>query len=1038
MVSHGSLFSVLASCVAALILAAPLAGRADDAQTWEAIETQFHDLPMVARRLTGPLFWLHGDESADKLRLYVEKVAEGGNGCFTAESRPHSDWLGEGWYRDLAICLDEAKRHDLKMWIFDEAWWPSGEVGGRVPAEHASKRMVVATTSVDGPKRVAPAVDRDHLIAVLAGKVAEHGIEGSSLVDLTEAARDEAFAWNAPEGRWEVLVFTWDLAEKRGANYLVDGASQDAVDWYVQTVYQPHYDRFSDDFGKSIAGFFYDEPETYGDWGTEVIPMLDERGTDWKRALVAWKKKLADPEEQAAAKYAYHDALAEAWGRTLYGGITRWCEEHGVKSIGHWLEHRNCYLEQHVCAGNMFQVQKYTSMGGIDAVFDQFVMGQRVARDAPCWQTPKLGSSITHAYGKPDDVSMVEIYGARGQDLTYPEMKWWADHMHVSGISFLIPHSFNPRAPYDRDCPPYFYNNGFEPRWPLYRVFADYTSRLSVVLTGGRHVCPVALLFLGQSAHVGKAVTPEQMSEVLEDALYDCDWLPYEVFENDMRVDGSTLRLRDEAYRVLIVPPVEVIPYATIEKAKAFFDAGGVVVGHGFLPSKSATPDRTAADVAAVRAAVWGDAGPGLGVCKTNAAGGRSYLLPKAPTPEALQKVLAGDANVHATIEVLEGETSHWLHVLHRVKAGRDVFFICNQNHTGEARAFRFRVTAGGEPECWDPMRNTIAPVAYSRVDDRTVDIDITFEPLESVLLVFRQEPALRGGAGDAVGEPIVVARVPWEGPEQAFPLPKDEKGAVSLAGCRWVWLPEGDPVQAADPGTRYFRHVVTVPAGRTIAEAKVRMAADNTFELYVNGHKAASGSDWNRTALTDVKDLLRAGDNVLAVRAVNSSDHPNPAGLIGRYVVTLDDGTIIDGAVDQTWKAFKDEASGWDAVGFDDAAWVAAKEIVAFGGGPWGAVDRPMLTLSPVQGDPFAGRFSLPSEWFDEDLRVWIEADGIEPEAAAAVTLNGAYAGGFIGKPFRLDVTSAARAGENAIEIQPFAPQAVRMVCRRAHVGAD
>ena len=138
----------------------------------------------------------------------------------------------------------------------------------------------------------------------------------------------------------------------------------------------------------------------------------------------------------------------------------------------------------------MFPLQKYSGMGGIDAVFSQFNMGQRVANDAPCWQTPKLGSSITHAYGKPDDITMVEIFGARGQDLTYPEMKWWTDHMQVSGVNFLIPHSFNPRAPRDTDCPPYFYNGGFEPRWPLYRVFADYTSRLSLMLTGGRHVCP--------------------------------------------------------------------------------------------------------------------------------------------------------------------------------------------------------------------------------------------------------------------------------------------------------------------------------------------------------------------------------------------------------------------------------------------------------------------------------------------------------------------------------------------------------------------
>jgi hypothetical protein len=292
----------------------------------------------------------------------------------------------------------------------------------------------------------------------------------------------------------------------------------------------------------------------------------------------------------------------------------------------------------------MMRLQGHGDMGGIDAVFDQFVMGKRVTRDAPCWQTPKLASSISHAYGKSNDVAMVEIFGARGQDLTYPEMKWWADHMQVSGVNFLIPHSFNPRAPKDTDCPPYFYDGGFEPRWPLYRVFADYTSRLSLMLTGGRHVCPVALLYLGQSAQCGKHLLPDQISESLQDALYDCDWLPFEVFEKDMTVGRADLKLRNESYQVLVIPPVEVIPYPTLAKAKEFFDRGGVVLTHGFLPAKSATLGKTSQDIAGLREAIWGKPAPGLTISKTSPGGGRSYLLPAQPTPEQLQQVLAGDA----------------------------------------------------------------------------------------------------------------------------------------------------------------------------------------------------------------------------------------------------------------------------------------------------------------------------------------------------------------------------------------------------------
>jgi len=147
-------------------------------------------------------------------------------------------------------------------------------------------------------------------------------------------------------------------------------------------------------------------------------------------------------------------------------------------------------------------------------------------------------------------------------------MKWLLDWHQVSGVNFMIPHSFNPKAPNDTDCPPYFYMDDAEPRWPLYRIWADYSNRLSLMLTGGRHVCPIAFLFCGNSAHVGKAVTPEDMTTVMQDALFDCDWLPYEVFEGQAAISGKTINLHEEKYKVLVVPPVEALPYATLLKVK--------------------------------------------------------------------------------------------------------------------------------------------------------------------------------------------------------------------------------------------------------------------------------------------------------------------------------------------------------------------------------------------------------------------------------------------------------------------------------------
>ncbi|HOD50765.1 MAG TPA: glycosyl hydrolase [Candidatus Hydrogenedentes bacterium] len=984
----------------------------------DELERVFTEVPMEARRWTGPLFWLHGDESRERLEMYLGKVAEGGNGCFTAESRPHNDWLGEGWFRDLGICLEAAKRHNLDMWIFDEKWWPSGEAGGRVPAEYASKRLQAAVFENAGA--IPPSVE--NLVAVIAGRAKGEGWDGNSLLDLTRDFSDGILDTTLPKG-FQIAAFTWALGPKRGENYLVDGASQAAVDWYLDTVYQPHYDRFPNDFGPTIKGFFYDEPETYGDWGTEVIPMLNELGVDWKRAFIAKKLTLADPDEQTAALFKYNFALAEAWGRTLYGGITNWCHEHHVRSIGHFLEHADCPLSQDLCAGDMFQLEKYSDMGGIDAVFDQFIMGKRVARDHPTWQTPKLGSSITHAYGKPGDVTMVEIFGARGQDLTYPEMKWWADHMHVSGVNFFIPHSFNPRAPDDTDCPPYFYNGGFEPRWPLYRVFADYTARLSHVLTGGRHVCPVALLYLGQSCHAGKAVRPDTMSEALQDALYDCDWIPYEVFEKDMRISGPLLNLRDEKYHILIVPPVETIPYETLLKARDFFESGGVVAGYGFLPSKSASLGRGSGEIADLVQALWGGAEPSINPCRTAPSGGKSFLLPESVTPEMLQTVFRDEAGIHATLEVVEGDTGNWLHVLHRVKDERDVFFVANQVYEGPARTFTLRAQAKGFPECWDPLRNDISALPFTRISENEAEFKLTLEPLESVLLVFtpesRSKPARIQESGAKPRRVLDLARTG----EAKTPEP----AALSLEGCKWVWHPGENALTNAPPGMRYFRKTVSLPDTSGLASARALLSADNAFVLFVNGNeigRSAPGDEaWRQPQEFQLTGALRAGDNVLAIAAENTSGKDNPAGVIGRFEFHFtSDNVVFQINLDASWQASREAPDGWNASVETPGTWLAAAEVVQYGDAPWGHVGKPLSRPA----NPFEGVFALPEGVDLAKERVCVEMDGVFE--GARLTVNGAYAGGVIGAPFRVDITRHLASGENKLLIEPYAPETVRL----------
>ncbi len=72
------------------------------------------------------------------------------------------------------------------MWIFDEKWWPSQAVAGKVPPRYAAKRLEAASTEVQGPRAVeAEGYNGERYIAAIAGRLDSDGrIEGQTLVDL--------------------------------------------------------------------------------------------------------------------------------------------------------------------------------------------------------------------------------------------------------------------------------------------------------------------------------------------------------------------------------------------------------------------------------------------------------------------------------------------------------------------------------------------------------------------------------------------------------------------------------------------------------------------------------------------------------------------------------------------------------------------------------------------------------------------------------------------------------------------------------------
>ena len=977
--------SYLAACAAAMAMAASsaVAGLRDD----------FRSPQGAVRENTGPLFWMHGTETPERLREYVGRVAESGQGCLNIESRPHIDWMREGWWRDVGIVLDECRKRGLKAIIYDDYWWPSQGMGGKYPIPEKFKCRDVKGTVY--PSNETPEEVENEIVRV---RVRETGKDTFTL---------------DPDGD-KTIIYTWFTSKGGYRFYTVNGLDEEAVDWFIANYYQPYYDRYADAFKDgTIPGFFFDEPQFRSWWGDALKKELEVRGENVGELLTALKFRLADPDAQARARYRYLDARAETWGRTMYGRQSDWCQKHGVYSSGHFIEHDYYYYRPERAGGNVMQQLKYVTVPGVDLVMYQYYPHDRQTqkKQIAFGQIPKYSSSAAHVYNRHGGLNWCEIFGGYGQKLTYPQMKWLCDEHQHQGCYYLIPHSFNPKAPFDKDFPPYFYNGGYEPRFPLFRVWADYNNRCALLLSGGEHVCHVAQCVPGISYHVGKTIRPEMLSFAIQDAQLDSDWMGYDAvegaaIEKNPRSGRPALRTENgkEHYDILTLPATEYVPFAVLEKALAFAKAGGVVVGYGVKPCNTPTRGKTADDAKRVVGEIFAQPTALFIDGEPDGATLRSALAKTYPPSPKATEDRSGESRPLAVrgfdFEGLSAEDAKMLAVNHHEKDSRQILFIANQD-ASRRRDLAVRAKwPAKNAELWDPMQGTVERPA---VENGLVKVSL--EPSQAVFLVWpnvadatsaslplRVENPKGENVAASVKETVTPVVIEGE---------KEPSDAAALNYAKWIWHPVNPKAQ----GKVTFRTKIEVPSAD---DAEIVFSCDNEAFICVNGKEVAqqkTGDDNGGWRLpTKAKFRLDAGVNEIEVRADNVL--PGAAGFV--CSVKWSAGLLLSDGM--AWEVFRAGESA-----------VKPLEICRYGQGVWGKLGH----ASKITRSPFAEsvetecKFTLPPLKAGE--RAYFVCDGTEGESSAAVTVNGAFAGGFIGAPYRLDITAAVKPGENTLVAKPF-----------------
>ena len=842
-----------------------------------------------------PFFWQHGEREA-LLREGMARIAESGIGAVCVESRPHPDFLGEKWWADLDVIMDEAKRRGMRVWVLDDAHFPSGMCNGRITDDSpwGKEYLTHVCTDAVGPMKGCGFMVRlepgERLLGVTLGRVDRTKPDTlTDVTDLTGRVREGKVRADIPEGTWSVMVLK-TTRRGTGRKRYINTLDRDAVRFFIDTVYEPHYARCGADFGGTFAGFFSDEPEIgngmseHGHhlragqpdillpWGRELEQQLrDAWGGRFAEKLASLFAEVGGRAASAANRVCFTGLVARLYGENFCRQIGDWCRAHGAEYIGHVIEDDGRHAQLGLGTAHYFRALWGQDMAGIDVVLQQL----RPQMDDFRFHTvggigtyngeffhyglAKLGASLAKLDPKKRGRTMCEVFGAYGWAEGLKQMKWIVDHMLVNGVNCFVPHAFTMKDFPDPDCPPHFYARGSNPQYPYFRYLMEYTNRVSHLISGGTSRVSAAVLYTAEQEWAGDVVQFEKAAKELARGQIECNVIPAFVLASARMEDGK-LYLGGDAVSALIV-------------------CGGEWIGE-----KTANAVLRAA-AAGVDVYVYaGDKPVILGQ------DGSTCEFPEGALRTVREGALAETLRRSGHFEISAEGGAEWLRFCHYAREEADYLLFFNEAACSGLDAWITR-RGGIRGGLWyDPWTNTTAPCPDGG------GFRLSLSPYEMKILVLERD----GAAPRAAGAP----------PQRTKDITLPETGwRVSLkpAGTQ-AFTPAEETARcdlAAQERHPYFSGTVRYATefdwpGSAPRSAKLSLGeVYETAQVFVNGIEA--GVRIAPPYVFEVGRALRPGRNRLEILAVNTLVHwqrdflsmtmpMEPSGLLGPVTLTWEE----------------------------------------------------------------------------------------------------------------------------------------------------
>ncbi|MGD0859340.1 MAG: glycosyl hydrolase [Terracidiphilus sp.] len=690
-----------------------------------------------------PYYGLNGPVSISQVQRDLDTLQHLGFQAVTVQAgfnMPFA-YLSPEYFAFFRNFVAEAKQRNMRVWIVDDAGYPSGFAGGKFTTEKPELRMqaleVARKIPVAGGATINEALPPETVSAAAVDQ------DGAAIpIPLV----GNTLEWTAPKGKWTVLIVDHEFRTsptrsdtntqrvKDTSQSLEDYLDPAATEQYLRFTHEQYKQAVGDEFGKTIMGFRGDEPD-YSIPGLPWTPKFFERFTAIKGydvqpyvALFAQSPSRRDPgvaihltPEQIRIEGDYYDVFSQMFAAGFFKPQGDWCAANHLEYQVH-LNHEELEMELTRSEGSFFRDMRAVEVPGIDAIWHQ------IWKDTIS-DYPRLASSAAHVYGKPR--AFTESFAAYRPAPDVEMARYILNEQFVRGVNQIETMYFPATSAGAR--PP----SGFMGQ-PGFPELMSYARRLSYLMAMGRPDATVALFLPSSSMWLGSDASDTQFvstERLLSERQIDFDIVDEDALASDLKaLKGSFETLSGNRYRTVILPAPLVISTEALARLKAFAQGGGKVLFLGGAPKWIS--GRTIRDATPAMAADFSwttvlDAQ----LAHTPTPPAQPPTEPPAPQAVPGEVLAAVDAAVIAPAICLDAADTA-LRVMKRRWKNADVYLFFNEG----AQASDHKITLmskGRMAEAWDPQTGTIAAVQSKRAAGG-FSVPLKLQPYETRVIVVR------------------------------------------------------------------------------------------------------------------------------------------------------------------------------------------------------------------------------------------------------------------------------------------------------------